>query len=131
MANTYMNLYKGNPTAGGTDGTLVSLDGVGTSPVQFTLDASQAESATQPVAVRCESGYEVDGNVTVSASGTNAARWSFCDTAAGTYTTSISLAGVDDTNKVFYVKADSLTSESPGADQSVKIDVSATVVPSA
>lgn len=131
MANTYMNLYKGNPTAGGTDGTLVSLDGVGTSPVSFTLDASQAESATQPVAVRCESGYEVDGNVTVSASGTNAARWSFCATQGGTYTSTLTLSNVGATNTVFYVKADSLTSESPGADQSVKIDVSATVVPSA
>lgn len=131
MANTYMNLYKGNPTAGGTDGTLVSLDGVGTSPVSFTLDASQAESATQPVAVRCESGYEVDGNVTVSASGTNAARWSFSATENGTYASTLTLSNVGATNTVFYVKADSLTSESPGADQSVKIDVSATVVPSA
>lgn len=128
--STYINLYKGAPTAGGTDGTLVSEDGVGTSPVTFTLDASQAESANQAVAVRCESGYEVDGDVTISASGTNAARWSFCATQSGTYTSTLTLSGVGATNTVFYVQADSLASESPGVDTSVSIDISATVVPS-
>ena len=46
MANHYMNLYMGNPTAGGTDGTIVSLDGSQTSPVMFTLDAAAGLGAS-------------------------------------------------------------------------------------
>ena len=42
MANIFLNLYKGNPTAGGTDGTAIST-GDNIAPLTFTLDAAQNE----------------------------------------------------------------------------------------
>ena len=130
MANAYINLYKGSPTAGGTDGTLVSLDGVGTSPVSFTLDATQSESGKQAVALRCESGYTTSGDTTIEASGTNAARWSFCATENGAYASTLTIStAIGATNTVFWVQATSTSSESPGTDTSVTIDVTAVIVP--
>jgi len=130
MANAYINLYKGSPTAGGTDGTLVSLDGVGTSPISFTLDATIDESAKQAVALRCESGYTTSGDTTVEASGTNASKWSFCATENGTYTSTLTISSaIGTTNTVFYVKASSVNTESPGTDTSVTVDVTAVIVP--
>ena len=67
----YINLYNGNPTAGLADGTLVSTAGAQTNPVAFTLDASQSESATAKLALRCESGYHTTGNTVISFVGTN------------------------------------------------------------
>ena len=130
MANAYINLYKGSPTAGGTDGTLVSLDGVGTSPVSFTLDATQSESGKQAVALRCESGYTTSGDTTVTASSTNAGKWSFSNSENGTYASTLTIStAIGTTNTVFYVKASSVNTESPGTDTSVTIDVTATIMP--
>ena len=130
MANAYINLYKGTPTAGGTDGTLVSLDGVGTSPVSFTLDATQSESGKQAVALRCESGYTTSGDTTITASGTNAGKWSFSDSENGTYASTLTISTtINTTNTVFWVKAASASTESPGTDTSVTTDVTATIVP--
>lgn len=128
MANPYLNLYQGSPTAGGTDGTLVSEDDVMTSPVSFTLDASAEESGTEAVALRCANGYETIGNTTVTASGTNAAMWSFCATQSGTYTTAYTIAAaIDNTNTVFYVKAESDDDDPAGLDNTCYIRIAAKV----
>ena len=128
MANPYLNLYQGSPTAGGTDGTLVSEDDVMTSPVSFVLDAAEEESGTQAVALRCANGYETIGNTTVTAVGTNAARWSFCATQSGTYTTAYTIAAaIDNTNTVFYVKAESDEDDPAGLDNTCYIRIAAKV----
>lgn len=131
MANPYLNLYMGNPTAGGTDGTIVSLDGSRTSPVTFTLDAAEEESGTQVLALRCEAGYATSGNTTVSFTGTTASKWS-ASLDGTNYTESITIASSIGTgNTLFYVKATSSDDESPGNDASVQIKVTAKVMPSA
>ena len=77
MANAYINLYTGNPTAAGTDGTAVSTGDTEASPVSVTLNASNAETAIIKCALRCESGYKTSGNtvITFTGSSTPSGRW--------------------------------------------------------
>ena len=137
MANKYINIYAGNPTSGGTDGTQVSTDGVNTSPITDTLDASKAESQTVKCAVRCESGYKVVGDLSLAFEGTNAAKWmvaydstTTADTAPADskFSSTATIAGVEQTNVVFWVRASSSTDENPANDTSVKLKVSAKIV---
>lgn len=105
----YVNMYAGNPTAGGTDGTLVSSMGTLTSPISAVVPAETKKVIT--CAVRCQDGYTADvvyitpytrsgssysvGSdfIEVSEDGTN---W-VSDTA-------IMLMSVGSTNKLFYVR---------------------------
>ena len=61
MAESKIKIYKGNPTAGGTDGTLVS-SGTGLDPIEsgaIKVPASgYAEGNWIKLAVRCDAGYE-------------------------------------------------------------------------
>ena len=124
----YINVYNGNPTVGLTDGTLVSSAGAQTNPVAFTLDASQSESATAKLALRCESGYHTQGNTVVSFTGTSAGYWTVCDTENGTYANTLTItSSIDATNTIFYVKASSASSETPNLDTTVSIQVVAKV----
>lgn len=124
----YINVYNNNPTAGGTNGNAVSLNGAQTNPVTVTLDASIAQSETVKLAVRCDSGYTTRGNTTISATGTNAARWTFCQTENGTYASTLTIStAIGATNTLFYAKASSLSSETPVVDTSVSIQVVAQI----
>ena len=133
----YINIYMNNPTAAGTDGTVVSQSGAQTSPISVVLDKTKAETKAVKCAIRCDSGYKVSGNVTVSISGTTAAKWqlavdnSYADAAAAiagaSWGDSITLSGVAATNTVFWAKAASTTDENPSKDTSVSI-VAASVV---
>ena len=73
MANQ-LHIYYGNPTANATDGTEAS-SGTELSPIAVTLDASQAEAKAVKCAVRCDTGYYIEGNTTISFVGTNTAKW--------------------------------------------------------
>ncbi len=129
MANQYINLYMNNPTAGGTDGTAVSLDGSQAAPLTFTLDATSGEAKTMKCAVRCESGYTASGDVTISFSGTNAAKWGVCATENGTFAGSLTLSGgVGNTNRLLYIRAQATPDEQPQRDESVSVTLAATVV---
>jgi hypothetical protein len=120
----YIDVYSGNPTAGGTDGTAVSTGGAQTNPVAVTLDASQSEEATVKLALRCETGYQTRGNTVISFTGTGAGYWTVCDTENGTYTSSLTISStIGATNTIFYVKAGSNSSETPTVDTSVLIQV--------
>ena len=130
MANKYINIYAGNPTSGGTDGTQVSTDGANTSPITVTLDASKSESAKVKCAIRCEAGYKVVGDVTIAPAGTSAVKWSVAydstataDTAPADskFSTSATVPGVEAANVVFWVKAASSADEDPSNDTTVKI----------
>ncbi len=133
----YINLYTNNPTAGGTDGTVVSLDGTQTSPISVTLDKTKAESKAIKCAIRCDAGYKASGDVTISLSGTTAAKWklakdsNYADAAAAltsaAWADSIAISGVTTANTIFWVKASSTTDENPTKDTSVSIKASCTI----
>lgn len=130
MANKYINIYAGNPTSGGTDGTQVSTDGANTSPITATLDASKSEITTVKCAIRCETGYKAVGDVTITPTGTNASKWSVAYDSTATADTapdnskfgaSTTIPGVEAANVIFWVKATSSTDEDPSNDTTVKI----------
>lgn len=137
--NAYINLYTNNPTAGGTDGTLVSTDNTETSPISVNLDASQNESKIVKCAIRCESGYEAQAGTVISATGTTAGKWTFAldndyadaDAAASAvYASQITINEViGTTNKIFWAKASSSSDENPGNDITVNIYCKATIAP--
>lgn len=123
MANAYVNIYKNNPTAGGTDGTAVSTGGTFTSPISFTLDASQNENQTVKLSIRTENGYVVN-NATISDQGDTNDRMKLCKTENGTFTDSISFTQVTSTNQIFYARASSSDTENPQTDRSISFKVS-------
>lgn len=128
MSNAYINVYKGNPTAGGTDGTAVSTGGTYTEPITVALNASEAETKKVRLAIRCETGYTTVGDTTISDSGDTNDRWKLCLTENGTYTDSITItSAIDTTNTIFWAQASSATTENPGTDRSVSLAVSATI----
>lgn len=132
-----LHIYFGNVTAGMKDGTEAS-SGTELSPISVTLDASKAESKAVKCAVRCDTGYYIEGNCTITKIGTNAAKWkvaeddSYADAAAAlasaTWQDSIALANVSDVNKIFWAKAMSSTEEIPQNDTSVDLQAEGLVV---
>ena len=136
MANQ-LHIYTNNPAAGGKDGTEAS-SGTGLSPISVTLDASKAESATVKCAVRCDDGYKIDGDVTVTLKGTTSAKWklavdgNFADSTAAltgaTWRDKITLSNVAGGNVIFWAKAMSSEDEPPQKDTSVSIEAVGKVV---
>ena len=120
MANQWVNIYKNNPTEGGTDGTAVSTGGTFTAPITFVLDASVNEEQAQKMAIRTETGY-IARDVTLSDSNDTHDRLKLCKTENGTYADSITFDEITDTNTIFYVKASSDSSENPQTDRSVGV----------
>ena len=132
-----LHIYFGNVTAGMTDGTEAS-SGTELSPISVTLDASQSEAKAVKCAVRCDTGYYIEGNITITKIGTNAAKWkvaednSYTDAADAlanaTWLDTITLANVDSYNVIFWVKAMSDSTESPQNDTSVDLQAEGLVV---
>lgn len=126
----HLHLYMNNPTAGGVDGTEISSEDE-TLPLSTTLDSSKAEAKALKCAVRCDSGYQIDGDTDIFFTGTNVAKWQLAadenfadaDTALimGQWASTLSIAGVSATNTIFWVKASSLSSEDPQNDSSVDL----------
>ena len=81
-------------TAGFTDGTLVSVEGANTLPIPFA-----AIGASVPVALRCTTGYEAPGAVTITAP-------TLFEVSAGgeTWGSTCELASVSDTNAALFVR---------------------------
>ena len=129
MANQYIGLYMNNPTAGGTDGTAVSLDGSATAPLSVMLDAAANEAKTIKCALRCGDGYKTSGDTMISFEGESAAKWSAGDTEDGAFSATHAISdAVGTTNRAFYVKAVSSSDEMPRKDTSVKVVLHATIV---
>lgn len=128
MANAFLNLYAGNPTAGGTDGTAISTDGAQTAPLTMTLDASQNETKKAKIGIRCESGYQAMAGTVIQDYNDTSDCWKFSLTENGTFADSITLAsGIDTGNTIFWAQASSSSLESPTRDTSVSIRVNATI----
>ena len=119
-----------NPTADGVDGTEISSED-DTLPLSVKLNSTINEAKAVKVAVRCDSGYLIDGDTTISFQGTNASKWrvaaddSYTDAETALtmaqWATTLTLANVADTNKIFWVKASSTQGENPINDRTVKI----------
>lgn len=124
-------IYMNNPTAGSIDGTRIS-EGDQTLPLTATLDASQSETTIMKCAIRCDSGYVISSDTTISFSGDTASKWKVAEdndysdaTIAAqmcTWQDEISIESVTAVNKVFWVKASSSPNETPSNDISVTID---------
>lgn len=132
----HIHLYMNNPTEGGTDGTEISSED-NTLPLTVILDASEAEEKAVKVAVRCDSGFAVNGDTDIYFEGTNAAKWQVAEDNSFTSDTALTLAlwqntltiaDVAATNIVFWVKATSATTENPQNDRTVKLVAEGLVV---
>lgn len=128
MANAFINIYTGNPTENGTDGTIISTDGTQTAPLVVTLDASKNEVKKTKLAIRCESGYQTTGNTVIQDNGDTNDRWKFSLTKNGTFADSITIGGgIDTGNSIFYAQTSSSSLESPMRDTTVSIQVNTTI----
>lgn len=126
----HMHFYMNNPTAGGVDGTQIS-SGDETLPLSVVLDASKAENKAMKVAIRCDSGFLIEGDTEIYFEGANASKWQVAeDNNYGSASAALNMAqwgntltlgGVSATNSVFWVKASSSANEDPQNDRTVDI----------
>lgn len=136
----HLRLYMNNPTASGTDGTEIS-SGNEILPLTVTLDANQAEAKAIKVAVRCDTGYLIEGDTLIYFEGTNASKWQvaadndYSDAATAlTYAlwgNTLVLSNVAATNTVFWVKATSTLGEAPQNDRTVDLIAEGLVIAAA
>ena len=129
-------LYMNNPTVGGVDGTRIST-GDNSLPLTATLDASQNEAVALKCAVRCDSGYKIASDCTISFTGTNSSKWkvandnNYADANTAlqyaVWDDSITISDIGTTNKIFWAKAMSSSDENPSNDTSVKLQAIALV----
>ena len=131
-----LHIYMNNPTHGSTDGTEVS-SGTELAPISVLLDAGKGEQKAVKCAVRCESGFHIDGTLTVKFVGDHADKWKVAsnngytvDTAleSADWKDSIALSNVADKNTIFWVKALSTADEAPQQDTSVDIQAEGLLV---
>lgn len=126
--NDFINLYFDNPTDGRTDGTKMSLGDDGSSPLSVIVNASKNERKVVKVALRCEAGYQTDGDTTIWFQGVNADKWSVCATEEGTYGSALIIDNIiEDTNYVFYISGVATKGELPDIDLTTKLKVSTTI----
>ena len=107
----YIAIFNNNPTDGGTDGSEVSQDRVMNNPISAVVNSG--DSKIVKCAVRCVSGYHVSGDLHIAAviydeeTGEYERDYDYIkvsDAEDGSYSSSIDLSNVGDTNKVFWVK---------------------------
>ena len=131
-----LHIYMNNPTAGSTDGTEVS-SGTELAPISVLLDAGKGEQKAVKCAVRCESGFHIDGVLTIKFVGDHADKWKAAMDNKYTAETAlesaewkdvISLQNVRNTNTVFWIKAISTADEKPQQDVSVDIQAEGLLV---
>ena len=131
-----LHIYTNNPTKGGKDGTEVS-SGTELSPISVLLDAGKAEEKAVKCAVRCESGFHIDGDLTIKFVGDHADKWKIAldnkytaETALSSaeWKDSIGLSNVGVANAIFWVKALSAADENPQNDTSVDIQAEGLLV---
>ena len=131
-----LHIYMNNPTEGGKDGTEVS-SGTELAPISVLLDAGKGEQKAVKCAVRCESGFHIDGEVTIKFVGNHADKWKIAPhngyavntvLESAEWKDSIALPNVGDTNVIFWVKALSSVDEPPQQDTSVDIQAEGLLV---
>lgn len=139
-----INIFKGNVTAGLTDGTVVSR-GNGSTPITTNaLDAiGLDESDPIKLAIRCDAGFKTDGNTTISfiaypglGEVDTSDRWAIAPDAGGSHGAWSDWNGqlviadpIGDVNKIFWVKARSKENEEVANDPLVNIKVQTVITP--
>jgi hypothetical protein len=142
MAGSKIKIYKNNPTAGGTDGTLVS-SGTGLNPIESGAikvpAAGYQEGSWIKLAVRCDAGYETveDSSRHARISIVDSAKvtmWQLAPDNSGQAGTPQDwgepldiLTKIGATNTIFWVRARVAHTEEPANDTSVDIQVAATI----
>jgi len=131
-----LHIYMNNPTEGGKDGTEVS-SGTELAPISVRREGGKGEQKAVKCAVRCESGFHIDGALTIKFVGDHADKWKAAinnkytaETAleSAEWKDSISLSNVADKNTIFWVKALSTADEKPQQDVSVDIQAEGLLV---
>ena len=131
-----LHIYTNNPTEGSKDGTEVS-SGTELAPISVLLDAGKGEQKAVKCAVRCESGFHIDGTLTVKFVGDHADKWKVAmdhnyttDTVltVADWKDEIALSGVGTVNVIFWVKAMSSSDEQPQSDVSVDLQAEGLLV---
>ena len=131
-----LHIYMNNPTEGGKDGTEVS-SGTELAPISVLLDAGKGEQKAVKCAVRCESGFHIDGVLTIKFVGDHADKWKVAmdhnyttDTVltAADWKDEIALSAVGTVNVIFWVKAMSSSDEQPQSDVSVDLQAEGLLV---
>ena len=137
-----IKIYKNNPTAGGTDGTLVS-SGTGLNPIESGAikvpESGYAEGNWIKLAVRCDTGYETvedssrHARISIEDSA-GVTLWQLAPDNAGSAGTPEDwgdpldfLTKIGDTNTIFWARARVASTEEPANDESVDIQVAATI----
>ena len=142
MAESKIKIYKNNPTAGGTNGTLVS-SGTGLDPIESGAikvpAAGYQEGSWIKLAVRCDAGYETveDSSRHARISIVDSAKvtmWQLAPDDNGQPGTAEDWGGPLDfltkigaTNTIFWARARVASTEEPANDTSVDIQVAATI----
>lgn len=122
MANLHLNIYNNNPTYGLDDGTAVSTGDM-SNPIAFTLDSSNNEVASDTLAIRCGDSFFTTSTTSIAIVSDTANHWAL-SWDGETWGTVITIQErISNTNKTFYVRANSTSSESPQMDRSVKLRV--------
>lgn len=131
-----LHIYTNNPTEGSKDGTEVS-SGTELAPISVLLDAGKSEEKVVKCAVHCESGFRIDGELTIKFVGDHADKWKVAmdhnyttDTVltAADWKDEIALSGVGTVNVIFWVKATSSSDEQPQSDVSVDLQAEGLLV---
>lgn len=115
----YIAIFDGNPTAGETDGSVVSQNQLMDNPAGGNIAINNTQGVVEKLAVRCDTGYHAVGGVTISCyryipEGTQYPQPSspyLPDSSLISlsidnvnFSQSITLQNVGDTNTIFYLK---------------------------
>ena len=126
-----IHIYKNNPTAGGTDGTMVSEGTNGNPIIIGPLDASKNEESTPlTLGIRCDSGYATASNTVITPMGETANMWalSLDGVTWQSYGAPLTITNfINATNTLIYCKAKTASNENPLNDISVKFKVDTTL----
>ncbi len=134
--STYISIYTGNPTKDMNDGTVVSENGSFTSPLTVTLNATKEEVKYIKCAVRCMFGYATVGDTVLTFEGANKERWQMAldndyddeTVKSASFTSSLVISDeIENKNKIFWVRASSVKTETPSNDQGVSLKLDATI----
>ena len=134
--STYISIYTGNPTKDMNDGTVVSENGSFASPLTVTLNATKEEVKYIKCAVRCMSGYATVGDTVLTFEGANKERWQMAldndyddeTVKSASFTSSLVISDeIENKNKIFWVRASSVKTETPSNDQGVSLKLDATI----
>jgi hypothetical protein len=126
--NPYINVYKDNPTANGTDGTPISYGGDFTSPISVELDATINESKIYKLGVRCTDGFKTTDKVILQANSNADKVIKLSLNQDGPFTETLEINDtIKNKNAIFYAKFSTTGNEDPGTNNNFFIKINTMV----